>query len=260
MPAPFIKRVTKFISRRGSVPIIYYILTHSQTIFSLSFSISSQIPRSSQSKPNSLTLKPLKRLKMLGNNVLPIPPPPKVSPNLLTLLILSSLFCDYATLTSIIPVIPPLLEPLTPPLPSASIFILFSIKPFFQIISNKTLGRIADSNNGGNVIAVLQFCNIILFLATVCFAIGVDPDYSLSPFPFIESSWISYFTNPWPQYILLFVSRSVQGVASAGIMTAGMSAIAKLADDEVRGQKMVSFYPTIFRLFFLRPGVTDILF
>jgi MFS family permease len=109
--------------------------------------------------------------------------PPSVAPepgpysHLLPPLTLLALFCDYCTLTAIIPIVP-----LTLPdsIDNSYIFLLFSSKALFQLIANPFVGRLVDrkakESDCCSVDPPMIFIAslLVLILSTLGFAYAVD--------------------------------------------------------------------------------------
>jgi MFS family permease len=127
----------------------------------------------------------------------------------------SSLFCDYLLLTLCIPILP---EFFGENFSLVKIGILFASKPFFQFFANPLMGSIVEKYGPRTP---LVFGIAVLSISTFLFAIGLTLNKSLSL-----------------AYLLLLSARSVQGLASASIMSAGMTLCALAHDDSTRGTAM----------------------
>jgi MFS family permease len=126
-----------------------------------------------------------------------------------------ALFCDYLLLSLCIPILPELLGDAYSPL---KIGVVFASKPFFQFFANPVMGNIVD-NIGPH--KPLFTGTLVLSLSTFCFAYGVS----------LQEQLVA-------AYAIVIIARSIQGVASACIMSAGMTLIAQRHSDTNRGAAM----------------------
>jgi len=124
-------------------------------------------------------------------------------------LTLFALLADYLTLTAVIPIVPLIFRER---IPNPAIFLLFSSKSLVQILANPVIGHQVDRKNGclsppGIFLSSLT----VLIMATFGFAYGVDLDPEE--------------VDVWRQYYTLLGCRAIQGLASSGILSAGMATI-----------------------------------
>lgn len=122
-----------------------------------------------------------------------------------------ALCCDYMLLTIVVPIIPSFFDGYT----ATEIAVLFASKSFFQFFANPIFGSIVDKHGPRKPLLIGV---IVLTLSTFAFAIGMSQNDHKSI-----------------AYALCLIARSVQGVASASTMSAGMSLIASTHEEETRG-------------------------
>ena len=126
-----------------------------------------------------------------------------------------ALFCDYLLLTLCVPILPALFGDNYSPF---EIGLIFASKPFFQFIANPYMGAIVDHSGPKYP---LLFGVLVLALATFLFAYGLSFKDHLST-----------------AYIIAIFARSVQGIASASTMSAGMTLAALTHHESNRGTAM----------------------
>ena len=124
---------------------------------------------------------------------------------------LSALFCDYMTLTSIIPILPVILTDTDPTL----LFLLFASKSLVQVFANPLVGRLVDSEKIA-LTSAFSTSLFVLIVSTLGFAYGVTER----------------------DFTILLSSRAVQGLASAGIITSGMATITLTTPANKHGEKL----------------------
>ena len=125
-----------------------------------------------------------------------------------------ALFCDYLLLTLCVPILPNLLgESFNPFL----ISLVFASKPAFQFIANPFMGSIVDKHGPKQP---LLLGVLVLALSTFLFAYGAS------------------LRNLDIAYAILISARSVQGIASATTMSAGMTMLALTHPESIRGTAM----------------------
>ena len=125
-----------------------------------------------------------------------------------------ALFCDYLLLTLCIPILPNLFNSRFDPI---MISLIFASKPAVQFFANPIMGSYVDKY-GPNL--PLLWGVLVLALSTFLFAFGV----SLSNLDYA--------------YGVVIIARSIQGIASASTMSAGMTLCALTHHDSVRGAAM----------------------
>jgi DHA1 family solute carrier family 18 vesicular amine transporter 1/2 len=123
-----------------------------------------------------------------------------------------ALFCDYLLLTLLIPLVPNFFSNQFGSFPIAA---LFACKPTFQFFANPMFGKIVDRTGPKSP---LLLGVVVLALATFVFAVGLSLNHNLHV-----------------AYALCFVARSVQGIASASTMSAGMTLVAATHPESLRG-------------------------
>ena len=114
-----------------------------------------------------------------------------------------ALFCDYLLLTLVVPILPSFFNDYN----AIEISALFASKPFFQFFFNPIFGSLVGKY--GSKMPLLIGV-IVLALSTFVFA------YAMS----LED-------HKGTSIVLCFVARSVQGIASASTMTAGMELVSE---------------------------------
>lgn len=125
-----------------------------------------------------------------------------------------ALFCDYLLLTLCIPILPNLFNSR---FDAIMVSLIFASKPAVQFFANPVMGSYVDVK--GPIIPLLWGV-LVLSLSTFLFAIGVsikNLDYA---------------------YVVVLIARSIQGIASASTMSAGMTLCALTHHDSVRGAAM----------------------
>lgn len=126
-----------------------------------------------------------------------------------------ALFCDYLLLTLCVPILPSLFGD---NYSATEVGLIFASKPFFQFLANPYMGEIVDKSGPKYP---LLFGVIVLALSTFLFAYGLS------------------FKNDLPTaYAMVMVARSVQGIASASTMSAGMTLSALTHHESNRGTAM----------------------
>ena len=138
-------------------------------------------------------------------------------PRSVLLTVAAALFCDYALLTVIIPLVPHYQRGLG--VSGVSVGLLFACKGIAQLLANPLWGRAADRLGPPRP-----------FVAGVAILSASTALYAFA-------------SAARPSYALLVVARSIQGVGSAAIMSAGMAWISSVfagGSDGSRGEAMGS--------------------
>lgn len=139
-------------------------------------------------------------------------------PRAVLAVVAASLFCDYALLTAIIPLVPHYQTELG--VSGAAVGALFACKGVAQLLANPLWGRAADRAGPPGPFAAGV---AILAASTALYAVASKLE---------------------PSFALLVTARSVQGVGSAAVMSAGMAWISRVyadgGDGARRGEAMGS--------------------
>lgn len=127
-----------------------------------------------------------------------------------------ALFCDFLLLTLCIPILPELFKDTQ--FSGFETSLVFASKPFFQFFANPVMGAYVERHGPR---APLLIGVLILSISTVVFAFGTSltSDIELA-------------------YATVMVARSIQGIASASIMSSGMTLCAMTHGEEIRGSAM----------------------
>lgn len=139
---------------------------------------------------------------------------PQIKGDLVTA-VATALFCDYLLLTLCIPILPDLLKD---QYSTFQIGLVFAAKPFFQFIANPFMGDVVVKVGPKQPLVI--GC-LILSFSTYFFAYGASLNNDLQA-----------------AYGVVMAARSIQGVASASIMSAGMTLLAQTHDATNRGEVM----------------------
>ena len=126
-----------------------------------------------------------------------------------------ALFCDYLLLTLCIPILPALFGK---SYSSLDIGLIFAAKPFFQFLANPYMGAQVDQNGPKYP---LLFGALVLSLSTFVFGLG-----------------LSFKRDLHTAYRIVLWARIAQGIASASIMSAGMTLTALTHHESNRGTAM----------------------
>lgn len=127
-----------------------------------------------------------------------------------------ALFADFFLLSVVIPIIPDFFKD---EYDSRYIGILFASKPITQFLGNFFSGYLINS----------QGPRVMLFLSTLVLTVST----AAFGYPFL------YLTDHLHEaYIFLMVARSIQGLASSCIMSAGMAIIAQTHVESIHGTAM----------------------
>lgn len=137
--------------------------------------------------------------------------PSTINSNVISIVGLA-LFCDYLLLTLCVPILPALFGDSYSAL---AIGLVFASKPFFQFLANPYAGHIVGKYGPYRPLLIGV---IILSISTLLFAFGVSSSVPLSS-----------------AYGIVLVARSVQGLASASTMSAGMTLCAVTHNEDIRG-------------------------
>lgn len=127
-----------------------------------------------------------------------------------------ALFCDFLLLTLCIPILPELFK--DSQFSGFATGLVFASKPFFQFFANPVMGNYVERHGPK---APLLTGVLILSISTIVFAFGTSLKDN------IEAS-----------FAIVLVARSTQGIASASIMSAGMTLCAMTHSEQIRGSAM----------------------
>lgn len=99
------------------------------------------------------------------------------------------------------------------------IFFLFASKAIFQIVANPVMGWLVDRKGP---LVPLRVSLVLMSISTAGFAIGL---------------WLNHgrASTAYVVFPLLFAARSVQGLCSGGVMTAGMALVNQVHRESERG-------------------------
>ena len=126
-----------------------------------------------------------------------------------------SLFCDYLLHTLCIPILPNVFEN---EVSTLLIGVVFAAKSFWQFFANPVMGGLVVEKGSKPIIII---GTLVLSLSTLMFAYGVSLQHSVSV-----------------SYGIVLVARSIQGISSAAIMSAGMTLCAIAHTESSRGTAM----------------------
>lgn len=127
-----------------------------------------------------------------------------------------ALFCDFLLLTLCIPILPELFKDTQ--FAGFETGLVFASKPFFQFFANPIMGSYVEVHGPR---APLLMGVLILSISTIVFAFGT----SLTS----DVEW---------SFAVVMIARSTQGLASASIMSAGMTLCAMTHNEQIRGSAM----------------------
>ncbi|KAL1522141.1 hypothetical protein AB1Y20_021781 [Prymnesium parvum] len=141
------------------------------------------------------------------------------------LIVATAFFVFTALGTVIIPILPHVMTRRLG-LPDLCVFPLFAAGPFVQLLLAPPLGKLVDKHGPFKPLllafSVLAAC-AGLFGGALAF-VPDEPHDDAAPFP-----------SRWAIYACLFVSRSLQGLSSATIISGGIALVASTHPDEERG-------------------------
>jgi MFS family permease len=126
-----------------------------------------------------------------------------------------ALFCDFLLLSLCVPILPAMFGDTYS---NFEIGLIFASKPFFQFLANPYMGSLVDKYGPKYP---LLFGVFVLAVSTCFFAIGLTFTHNLSV-----------------AYAVCMIARSVQGIASASTMSAGMTLAALTHHESNRGTAM----------------------
>jgi len=129
-----------------------------------------------------------------------------------------ALFTDYFLMTVVIPIIP---QVFTHYYSNRDIGYLFMSKPVTQITTGLFMGAIVEKCGATTILFVTT---LVLAMSTGLFIGGLE----------IASSGGNIVTS----FTVCLVGRAIQGIASSGIMSGGLTLIAKYHDESIEGTAM----------------------